>query len=118
MSKVSQPSQPATKPAEGEDLPTPSKEPALWQVYLIRCADDSLYAGITTDVERRLGEHRSGTLRAAKYVKGRGPLTLAYTTTAGSRAEASRIEHQLKQLPKARKEALAQAWQASQTEKR
>jgi len=76
----------------------------IWHVYLIRCADGSLYTGITTDVERRLAEHRAG--KGAKYLKGRGPLALAYSRPIGDRAAASREEARIKRLSKAAKETL------------
>ena len=76
----------------------------IWHVYLIRCADGSLYTGITTDVERRLAEHRAG--KGAKYLRGRGPLELAYSRPIGDRAAASREEARIKRLSKAAKETL------------
>ena len=78
---------------------------ARYSVYMLRCGDGSLYTGIATDVERRLEEHRSSP-RGAKYLRGRGPLTLAYTEVVGDRGDASRVEHCLKSLAKAEKEAL------------
>lgn len=77
----------------------------LYSVYMLRCADGSLYTGIATDVARRLKEHQS-TARGAKYLRGRGPLTLAYEQEIGDRSSASRVEHLLKSLPKADKETL------------
>jgi putative endonuclease len=76
-----------------------------YSVYMLRCADGSLYTGIATDVARRLTEHQS-TARGAKYLRGRGPLTLAYEQEIGDRGSASRIEYLLKNLNKADKEAL------------
>ena len=76
----------------------------IWHVYLIRCADGSLYTGITTDVERRLAEHRAG--KGAKYLRGRGPLELAYSRPIGDRAATSREEARIKRLSKTTKEAL------------
>ena len=76
----------------------------IWHVYLIRCGDGSLYTGITTDVERRLAEHRAG--KGAKYLRGRGPLELAYSRPIGDRAAASREEARIKRLSKAAKETL------------
>jgi putative endonuclease len=78
----------------------------VWSVYIIRCADDTLYTGISTAVERRLREHAGGGPRAARYLRGRGPLRLVYACTAGDRAAALRIEHRLKRLPKETKEML------------
>lgn len=67
-----------------------------WHLYILRCADGSLYTGITTDVERRLEEHRSG--KGAKYTRGRGPLELVYREVCGSHSEALKREYAVKQL--------------------
>lgn len=78
---------------------------ATWSVYLVRCGDGSLYTGITTDVERRLGEHRAG--RGAKALRGRAPLELVTALEVGEHGTALRVEHRFKRLSKARKEELA-----------
>lgn len=72
---------------------------------MLRCADGSLYTGIATDVARRITEHTS-TTRGAKYLRGRGPLQLAYAQEVGDRSDASRVESLLKSLSKVDKEAL------------
>ena len=77
---------------------------ADWFVYVLRCGDGTLYTGITTDVQRRLSEHASGGPRAAKYLRGRGPLALAFSMEAGSRSRALSLERRLKALPRRRKE--------------
>jgi putative endonuclease len=56
-----------------------------WYIYLVRCSDGSLYNGITTDVNRRLAEHRTGSDVGAKYLRGRGPLVLVFQKKMGSR---------------------------------
>lgn len=76
-----------------------------WSIYLIRCADNSLYTGIATDVSRRVSEHEAGRL-GAKYLRGRGPLTLVFQQTVGDRSRASRVEYYVKRLSKREKEAL------------
>ncbi len=76
-----------------------------WSVYLLRCADGSLYTGIATDVSRRLTEHAEGE-KGAKYLRGRGPLELVFHREIGDRSLASRIEHRIKRFPKAHKEDL------------
>ncbi len=68
----------------------------MWCVYLLRCADGSLYTGITNDLPRRLDAHRSG--RGARYTRGRAPLALLHTEPAPTRSAALRREHELKQL--------------------
>jgi putative endonuclease len=78
---------------------------AVYSVYMLRCADGSLYTGIATDVARRLQEHESGP-RGAKYLRGRGPLELAFEYAVGDRGSASKIEYHLKSLAKFDKEDL------------
>ena len=73
-------------------------------VYILRCADDTLYTGITTDLARRVRMHDIG--RGAKYTRGRGPVRLVYSEACASRAEASKREYALKRLPRGEKERL------------
>ena len=77
----------------------------LYSLYIVRCADDSLYTGIAADVEKRLAEHQSGP-RGAKYLRGRQPFKLEFSQPIGDRALASRFEYRVKRLSRARKEAL------------
>ena len=72
---------------------------------MLRCADDSLYTGIATDVERRVSEHAGGT-RGAKYLKGRLPVTLVFRCEVGDRSIAQRLEYRIKRLAKTDKERL------------
>ena len=74
---------------------------AGWHLYLLRCRDGSLYAGISTDVERRFREHTAG--RGAKYTRAHPPECVLGSRSYPDRASASRAEHALKQQPKARK---------------
>ena len=76
-----------------------------WFVYMIRAADESLYTGVATDVERRLKEHRDG-VRGARYLRGRAPLELVYQCELEEQGLALRVESRLKKLPKADKESL------------
>jgi putative endonuclease len=78
-----------------------------WSVYLARCADESLYCGIAVDVGARIAAHDAG--RGARYTRGRGPLTLIAVRRCREKGTALRIEHAIKQLPRARKLALAAA---------
>ncbi len=80
----------------------------MWYLYVIRCGDDTLYTGITTDVERRLAEHQSGGRRAAKYLRGRGPLELVAKVGVGEREQAARLEHRVKALSRSEKERLVE----------
>jgi len=72
-----------------------------WHLYLLRCRDGSLYAGITTDVERRFREHVQG--RGARYTRSHPPETVLGSRSYPDRASASRAEHALKRQPKAQK---------------
>lgn len=78
-----------------------------WWVYLVRCADGTLYAGITTDVERRLAEH-NGEAAGARYTRSRRPVRLVYAEPAADRAEAARREAAIKRLGRAQKLALCE----------
>jgi putative endonuclease len=68
---------------------------------MLECADQSLYTGITTNLERRLAEHAAG--KGAKYTRGRGPFRLVYSETCAGRAEATRREAAIKLMAKANK---------------
>lgn len=74
-----------------------------WHLYLIACADGTLYAGITTDVERRFREHISG--KGARYTRSHKPIRLVTSRLFGSRSEALKAELAIKRLPKERKVA-------------
>ena len=78
-----------------------------WFVYVARCADGTLYTGITTDLARRVAEHNRG--RGAKYTAARRPVALAWAEPAADRSAASRRERQIKALPRAAKAALVAA---------
>ena len=82
----------------GEEAAAPAMP---WTVYMLECADQTLYTGITNDLERRLAEHEAG--KGARYTKGRGPLRLVYQEICASRAEASRRETAIKLLSRAKK---------------
>lgn len=76
----------------------------IWYLYILRCADNTLYTGITTDVARRLEMHRRG--KGAKYTRGRGPLELAYQEVCGTHSEALKRELEVKALSRPEKEGL------------
>ncbi|EKK4014696.1 GIY-YIG nuclease family protein [Cronobacter sakazakii] len=75
-----------------------------WFLYLIRCPDNRLYTGITTDVARRFAQHQRG--KGAKALRGKGELTLVFSAPVGNRSEALRAEYRIKQLTKRQKEQL------------
>jgi len=78
-----------------------------WYLYILRCKDDTLYTGITTDVEKRLEAHRSG--KGAKYTRGRAPLELVYRECCGSHSNALKREHQIKSLTRQEKQQLIES---------
>jgi len=75
-----------------------------WYVYILQCKDDTLYTGITTDVDKRLEAHRAG--RGAKYTRGRGPLELVYREVCGTHSQALKREAEIKKLTRVEKLAL------------
>ncbi|MFT5836524.1 MAG: putative endonuclease [Candidatus Azotimanducaceae bacterium] len=75
----------------------------MWWVYIIRCADGSLYTGISTDVNRRFEQHASGSPKSAKYLRGRAPLELIHFKKIGTQSEALIEERRIKRLSKAQK---------------
>lgn len=84
-----------------------------WFIYLLRCADNSLYAGVTTDLERRLHEHNQSRTKGAKYTRVRRPVTIAYAEQATTRQHACQREYQVRKLSKHEKEKLANAYNNS-----
>ncbi len=75
-----------------------------WHVYMVRCADGSLYTGIALDVEERVNRHNAG--KGAKYTRARLPVVLARTETMKSESAARKREAQIKKMTKAEKESL------------
>ena len=73
-------------------------------VYILECADGSLYTGYTTDPDRRVEEHNAGT--GAKYTRGRTPVELVYTERFESRSAAMSREYAIKRLSRTEKEGL------------
>ena len=81
----------------------------MWYVYILHCADDTLYTGITVDLERRLLEHNGDKALGARYTRTRRPVTLAYAEPAESRATAASREAAIKKLTRAQKLKLIKA---------
>lgn len=77
---------------------------SAWYVYILECADNSLYTGITTDVDRRFAEHKAGI--ASKYTVAKGVKEMVYTEVAPDRSAASKREAEIKQLTRRGKMAL------------
>jgi putative endonuclease len=75
-----------------------------WLCYILRCADDTLYTGITNDLDKRLAAHNAGT--AAKYTRARGPVELVFVEGSADRSSASKREIEIKALVRVEKLAL------------
>jgi putative endonuclease len=81
-----------------------SASDSTYVVYILRCADGTLYTGCTNDVEARERAHNEG--RGAKYTAGRRPVKVVYSEVCASRSEAQKREFQLKRLSREQKESL------------
>ncbi|MGN0343691.1 MAG: GIY-YIG nuclease family protein [Lachnospiraceae bacterium] len=77
--------------------------------YLVRCSDNSLYAGWTNNIEKRIKSHNDGT--GAKYTKSRRPVTLAYLEEFETKSEAMKREAALKKMTHKQKEELVAEWE-------
>ncbi|MDD2652431.1 MAG: GIY-YIG nuclease family protein [Sulfurimonas sp.] len=78
----------------------------MWYVYILRCGDDTLYTGITTDLDRRVYEHNNSP-KAAKYTRIRRPLELIYFESCEHKSRASKREYEIKRLSRTEKLFLA-----------
>ncbi len=70
-----------------------------WYVYMVRCSDQTIYTGITTDLEKRIKAHNSEN-GGARYTKSRRPVTLVYARRTGSQSDAAKLEYQIKKMPR------------------
>ncbi|MZH03216.1 MAG: GIY-YIG nuclease family protein, partial [Nitrospinae bacterium] len=77
-----------------------------WHIYMIRTSHGQLYTGITQNVARRFREHQEGGQKAAKFLRGKGPLKLVFQQEVGNKSSALKAEIAIKQLPKKQKESL------------
>jgi len=93
---------------------TPEPTEPRWSVYIVSCSDGTLYAGVTTDVTRRVDSHNAGT--GAKYTRTRLPVELVFLEPAVDRGAALRREHEIKQLPAAEKRHLIAGWAGREQE--
>jgi putative endonuclease len=73
-------------------------------VYIVRCADGTLYTGATTNVEERIKTHNAG--KGAKYTRGRLPVNLVFCKEVSDYHEAQKLEYQIKQMTRKQKETL------------
>ena len=79
-----------------------------WRLYVVRCSDDSLYTGITTDLERRVYEHNQG--KGAKYTRARIPVHIIYFERHPDRSAASKAEAAFKKLTRKKKLEIINKW--------
>ena len=100
----------ATKRAAAKQAPTKRATPPQpnppWNVYIVRCADGSLYTGVATDVARRIAEHNGNGTRGARYTRARRPVKVVYQEPAASRSEAGKREYAIKQMNRTAKQEL------------
>ena len=88
----------------------------IYSVYIVQCADGSLYTGIAIDVARRVAEHNGEKCRGARYTSARRPVTLVYQAPCGTRADACRQEARIKRLTRGQKLTLIDAVSVRETE--
>jgi putative endonuclease len=77
-----------------------------WTVYIVRCADDTLYTGIARNAARRVEEHNAGGRLGARYTRARRPVELVYQEAVATRSEALKREYRIKQLSREEKERM------------
>lgn len=80
---------------------------SLWHVYVVECADGTLYTGITTNLVRRIGEHNDS-LKGARYTRAKRPVKLVYGEQVADRSTASKREYEVKHLSREEKLLLIQ----------
>lgn len=80
----------------------------MYHLYILSCSDQTLYTGITTDLQRRVKEHNTST-KGAKYTKARRPVTLVYNKKFKTRSTASKAEAKIKNLTRQQKQLLINA---------
>ncbi|MFK8032028.1 MAG: GIY-YIG nuclease family protein [Gammaproteobacteria bacterium] len=90
------------------NTPQTKPEKSNWYVYIVRCADNTLYTGISTNLSDRIATHNSG--RGAKYTRARLPVSLVYSETALDRSSAQQREHAIKKLSTKKKKALVASY--------
>lgn len=77
---------------------------SAWFIYILECSDDSLYTGITTNLERRIEQHNTGV--GAKYTRMKRPVKLVYKESCADRSAASKREYEIKQLTHVQKQKI------------
>lgn len=84
-------------------------EEQIWFIYILKCSDQTLYTGVTTDLQRRVEEHNSSK-QGARYTAARRPVRLVYHENVASRSAAQQREHQIKSLSRKEKQQLISAY--------
>jgi putative endonuclease len=74
-----------------------------WFVYILHCGNGALYTGVTTDVRRRIKEHKQNGRRSARFTRAFAPVELVYSCRVGAKNLAYRIEYHIKKLPRSKK---------------
>ena len=87
-------------------MPNGKQANPLWYVYILKCADNTLYTGITVNVKRRIDEHNNDNKLAAKYTKARRPVQLVYQEELKTRSLATKREREIKKLKRIEKIAM------------
>ena len=80
----------------------------IWYLYILKCVDNSLYTGITTDIQRRIKEHEHG--KGAKYLRGRSPLKLIYSEELENQTQALKREREIKSWSRQKKLLLIKSY--------
>jgi putative endonuclease len=88
----------------------------VWHLYILRCGDGSFYTGVTTDIERRVGEHQKG--NASRYTRTRRPVVLVHHEECGSRSRALSREYAVKSMSRQGKEDLIEGGGPAERAKR
>ena len=93
----------------GTASPDASPDTTFW-VYVVRCADATLYTGVARNVEKRLAEHNGAGTRGARYTAARRPVSLVYQAAFANRSLAQQEEARIKSLSRSAKQVLIRAW--------
>ncbi|AEF55373.1 GIY-YIG nuclease family protein [Marinomonas posidonica] len=91
---------------DSSQIKVANKVDTSWSLYIIKTRLNTLYTGISTDVDRRFKEHSGDGKKAARYLRGKGPLELVWQHAVGSKSEALMIESRIKKLNRRQKQGL------------
>ena len=94
---------PNSAPESAPRTHSPPANPAAWLVYLLECADGTLYCGVTNNMDRRLNQHNGQVPGGARYTRGRRPVLLLANRACGDKSEALRLEKAVKSRPRTHK---------------